>query len=254
MGCASYEDPRLAAVYDPLNPPGPAHDFYRAMAGASPRRILDMGCGTGRLACALAADGHRVTGADPAASMLAIARCRPGGETVAWIEVGAVELSIATRFDLIVMTGHAFQVLLEDAEILAALGNLRRHLAPGGRLAFETRNPAVREWDSWRPDATREHVAVPGLGLVEVEYDVVAETGDLVTFETRFRFPDGSAAAAPHTLRFTGRNELTELLRKSGFGETRWHGGWDGAGLTAASPEIIVIASGSNPLDLPRIP
>ncbi len=152
MPCLAYSDPRLAAVYDTLNPGSEDLDFYLDLAGKTPATVLDMGSGTGRLACALAARGHRVTGAEPAAGMMSVARARPGGERVTWIESDAASLSVETRFDLAIMTGHVFQVFFENGEVRAALGALHRHLAPGGRLAFETRNPAVRDCDSWTPE------------------------------------------------------------------------------------------------------
>jgi SAM-dependent methyltransferase len=58
MPSSAYTDPRLAACYDSANPHDPADDFYLALAGAAPKTILDMGCGTGRLAVALAARGQ----------------------------------------------------------------------------------------------------------------------------------------------------------------------------------------------------
>jgi len=250
MPCASYTDPRLAAVYDTLNPPAVDTAFYLALAGTAPpvprKTVLDMGCGTGRLARDLAARGHRVTGADPAAAMLAIARGRPGGEDVTWIETDAAGLALDTRFDLAIMTGHVFQVLLADGAVRAALAALRRHLAPGGRLAFETRNPAARDWESWRPAETRVALRVPGLGPVEVHYDIRAVAGELVTFETHFRFgpddPPDDVVVAPHTLRFMGRDALAAFLAEAGFAEVAWYGDWDRSPVTPASPEIIVIA------------
>jgi SAM-dependent methyltransferase len=136
-------DSRLAAIYDALNPPGPDDAFYAELAGNRPRAILDVGCGTGWLACDLAALGHSVTGVDLSDAMLEIARHRPGGERVKWIKGRATELSLEHRFDLIIMMGHAFQVLLRDRDFLVALRTLRDHLAPAGQLAFETRNRAT---------------------------------------------------------------------------------------------------------------
>ncbi len=155
---AAYAEGRLAALYDALNPPGDDTAFYLDLAGARPLAVLDMGCGTGLLACGLAARGHRVTGADPAAAMLAVARGQPGADQVRWIQTDAAGLSVPTRFDLIIMTGHVFQLLLGDGDVRAALGTLRRHLAPGGRIAFETRNPDAREWQYWTPRETRQRV------------------------------------------------------------------------------------------------
>jgi SAM-dependent methyltransferase len=242
LPCASYSDPRLTAVYDPLNPKDYDTPFFRDLAGAAPKTILDIGCGTGRLASELAALGHRVTGADPAAAMLDVARQRPGSDKVTWIEADAAGLKVGTRFDLIIMTGHAFQVLLEDREVRGALANLHRHLAPGGRLSVETRNPKVRDWDSWKPDQTRETLQVPGIGTVEVHYDIQSEVGQLVTFETHFRFGLDDIVVAPHTLRFMSHVEFAGFLAEAGFRDITWYGDWDRSPATPTSPEIIAIA------------
>ena len=158
-----------------------------------------MGCGTGQLACEFAGRGHHVTGADPAAAMLALARARPGGDRVRWIQASAAGLATSGRYDLIVMTGHVFQQLLEDSEVRAALRAAARHLAPGGRLAFETRNPAVGEWQDWNPRDTRQRVEAGGM-VAEVHYDISAVTGDLVTYETWYTFAGaGGHGGADHS-------------------------------------------------------
>ncbi len=90
------------------------------------------------------------------------------------------------------MTGHVFQVFLEEADILAVLKTLKRHLALGGRLAFESRNPPVQEWESWRPDAMREILQAPAIGRVEVHYDIAAVEPPFVTCEVHYLLPDGS--------------------------------------------------------------
>jgi SAM-dependent methyltransferase len=242
LTAAAYSDPRLAAVYDALNPPGPDTAFYTTLAGAVGRRVLDVGCGTGWLAVELAALGHRVTGGEPAAAMLAIARQRPGGQHVTWIEGTAAGLALAARFDLIVMTGHVFQVFLTDQEAFAALANLRRHLAPGGRLAFETRNPAARAWLTWTPAETRRSVEVPGLGGVQVHHDVTRVEDELVTYETHFRFGPGDVVVDESQLRFMPQATLARLLTEAGFGQATWYGDWDRAPVGPESRELIVVA------------
>lgn len=238
---AAYADTRLTALYDALNPPGDDTAFYLSLAGEPLQAILDMGCGTGLLACALAARGHQVTGADPAAAMLAVARDRPGAERVHWIEADAAGLSVPTRFDLIIMTGHVFQLLLGDGDVRAALGNLRHHLAPGGRIAFETRNPDAREWQYWSPRETRRRVDTAA-GPADVHYNISEVIGELVTYETCLRFPDGEQVVVPDTLRFIRQAELARFLTEAGLTAISWYGDWDGSPVTPASPEIIVIA------------
>jgi SAM-dependent methyltransferase len=253
---ASYADPRLAALYDALNPPGGAEAFYLSLPAAPPARILDMGCGTGWLACELAGRGYDVTGADPAAAMLAVARARPGGDRVRWIETTAAGLAGGTRFDLVIMTGHVFQLLLEDGDVRAALGVLAGHLAPGGRIAFETRNPAVREWQDWNPRDTRKRVQAGGL-VADVHYDISAVDGELVTYETWFRFADADADAdadagdaavvVPDTLRFMDQAQVAAFLAEAGLTRVTWYGDWDRSRYGPASPEIIAIAAADGP-------
>jgi len=240
---AIFSEPRLAARYDAFNPPGEDTALYVRLAGAEPKRILDVGRGTGLLACALAANGHAVTGLDPAEAMLAVARRRPGGDRVRWVQADARSAVLAERFDLAVMSGHVFQVFLEDSDARAVLQTVRRLRAPGGRFAFENRDPLVREWEEWNPTASRTRIRIDEVGEVEVHYRV-AEVGDrLVTFETHHLFVDShETVASPSTLRFMSKDEVAGHLAQAGFTEIVWFGDWNGAPCALHCPEIIVVA------------
>lgn len=83
---------------------------------------------------------------------------------IEWIlgDVGSVGWN--RELDLVVMTGHAFQVFVEDDELRASLATIRSALTEVGRFAFETRNPLVRAWEGWTPGNAVE--AVNGTGAV----------------------------------------------------------------------------------------
>ena len=152
---ALYRDPALAAFYDWDKPwPVDFDWFLTPVAGAG--SVLDLACGTGIFSVALAARGAEVVGADPARAMLDIARARPGGAAVRWVEAAAQGLDLGRRFQAVVMTGHAFQTLLTPADRAACLATIARNLAPGGRFFLDSRNPAARAWERWTPQATRE--------------------------------------------------------------------------------------------------
>ncbi len=121
-----FDDALLASVYDDLDPWGAWDDFYFGLAREAGRGVLDLGCGTGRLACRIAAEGIEVVGVEPAAGMLERARARPGGAVVTWVESDGQSLSLDRRFDLIYMTGHAFQALLSDEAAVALLAAAAR--------------------------------------------------------------------------------------------------------------------------------
>ena len=69
-----FANPKIAQLYELENSWAADQDFYMMLAGDEPLNIVDLGCGTGLLTCALARKGHRVTGVDPAAAMLDVAR------------------------------------------------------------------------------------------------------------------------------------------------------------------------------------
>ena len=135
-GWEEYTDPRLVALYDLWGPSRPDLAFYLRLAAELPATsVADIGCGTGLLACQLARRGHQVTGVDPSPAMLEVARHRPGGDRVRWIEGDASRLEEA-GFDLAVMTGHVAQVIARRPELADDVG---RDLAASGVHARPTR-------------------------------------------------------------------------------------------------------------------
>jgi ubiquinone/menaquinone biosynthesis C-methylase UbiE len=241
-----YADARLAAIYDASNPYGEDYDrYYVRMAEKLPvpSRILDMGCGTGRLAVEIASLGHHVTGVDPAPGMIGVARSRPGHESVRWVDGDAETFSLEDRFDLIIMTGHAFQILQTEDAIRTALANLWLHLAPGGCVAFESRTPEAREWDQWTPELSQQSIDVPGVGQVQIHNSIAREEMPFVIYNTHFRFPEGTERIEPATLRFSSKDDIGRLLHEAGFTRIDVRGGWNGEAWTPQCLEIVVIAS-----------
>ena len=77
MADAIFEEPRLAEIYDELDPDRSDLDAYASLAGEfEAASVLDVGCGTGTLACLLAGRGLKVIAVDPAAACLDVARSK----------------------------------------------------------------------------------------------------------------------------------------------------------------------------------
>lgn len=218
MPDAIFEDPRLAAVYDPLDPDRSDLDAYADIVNEfGGREVLDVGCGTGTFAVMLAARGIRVTGVDPARASLDVARSKPGADAVRWIHGDATALP-PLSCDLAFMTGNVAQVFLADQEWLATLRGIRDALRPGGRLVFETRDAAREAWRDWHRDATYQRVEVAGTGFVEEWTEVTRVDLPFVTFDSFVRFEsDGELVTSTSTLRFRTREQITDSLVTSGF-------------------------------------
>lgn len=243
-GYEEFSDPRLVELYDLLNPPGPDTTFFLSLPRPSDQSVLDVGCGTGLLAVEFARRGLDVTGADPASVMLNVARQRGGGSLVKWVASDAASLELESRFDLATMASHVFQFLLTDDDVAASLRNIRRHLAGGGRLAFDTRNPEAKAWSRWSRSNTLRSVVHPRLGTVGTWVEATDHTDGLVHFTIHYHFhSDGTTAASQNTLRFTPRDGVVAELEAAGFSIVDVYGDWDRSPFRRTSSEMIIVAS-----------
>ena len=235
-----FSDSALAALYDRFGAGRRDFGFYLPIV-MSAQSVLDVGCGTGALLHAAREAGHngRLCGLDPAEGMLRQARKR---SDVEWILGDLSGVTWDRQFDLVLMTGHAFQVFIEDNELQVALAAIRSALTPGGRLAFETRNPLVRGWENWTPENAVEVVDEVG-AAVRMSHEVNAVEGEVVSFTTTYTSPDWDRPQLNRsTLRFLDQKSLSVFLSDAALLVEVQYGDWDRKPLTETSPEIITIA------------
>ncbi|HKE77294.1 MAG TPA: methyltransferase domain-containing protein [Acidimicrobiales bacterium] len=213
-----FDDPRLAALYDIFDPDRSDLDVYSALAAElGARSVLDIGCGTGTFACLLARRGLDVTGVDPAAAMLVVARAKPDAERVRWLHGVAPDLP-PLQVDLATMTGNVAQVFLDDRDWADTLTAAHRSLRPGGWLVFESRRPERQAWREWTRDDRHQREEIDGVGLVETWDEVTEVALPYVTFRSTMIFhADGAELTSESTLRFRSRDEIGESLAAAGF-------------------------------------
>jgi SAM-dependent methyltransferase len=231
---------------------GPDLDYYLDLARATGGPGLDLACGTGFLTIPFAELGLAMTGVDRAPEMLDLARRKGGALPIRWIGADLLTLHLNERFRLITLTGNAFQefLTLEDQEGL--LGAARRHLAPGGTFAFETRFP--------RPSALLTAAALDGDWSEETAWRAFTdEAGRAVTVSTAQRHDalrqtteyaihrrwreDGRDEVRTEraTLRLVYPRELEALLHYNGLAIRDAYGDWDRRPLTNDSPRMIYV-------------
>lgn len=109
--------------------------------------VLDLCCGSGRIAQALAERGYRVTGLDLDAEMLACARANAPGCRL--LRADARQFALAPVFAGALATSDSICHLLALPEVTRALANVHSALVPGGLLCFDvllTGEFQARDW------------------------------------------------------------------------------------------------------------
>lgn len=95
----------------------------------APARVLDAGCGTGRIGARLAELGYDVVGCDLDPAMVAVAQQESPG--TAWHVADLATLDLGATFDVLLLAGNVVP-FLEPGTLLATAHRLAAHLAPGG--------------------------------------------------------------------------------------------------------------------------
>lgn len=237
----AFDHWQLPADLDYLDPRVAHHDsecqrddfdfMIEIAAQLDARTIVDLGCGAGRLAVALASSERRVVGVDPSKAMLDRAQTREGAERVEWIW-GDVTALNTRDVDLVVMTGNIPSTRVTDEAWDQLLHGVHTALRAGGHLAFGSWNPRARRWDKWDWDP----VVVP-IG------DGGARVGAGGRRGPGMELVDGREwLSSPSVWRYRTREELTESLTRAGFEAEQAYGDWDRSPLTATSSDIVLVA------------
>ncbi|MFH9659202.1 class I SAM-dependent methyltransferase [Streptomyces sp. NPDC017248] len=218
MADECFGHPRLAAIYDPLDPDRSDLDAYLRMAEEfEAHQVLDIGCGTGVFALLLADRGIEVVGIDPASASVDVARAKPGNERVRWICGDATALP-PLQVDLATMTANVAQEVADPQTWQKTLRGAYKALRPGGHLVFETRDPARRAWEEWTRERSYRVTEIPGVGSVESWVRLIEVSWPMVTFRWTYAFAtDGQVLTSDSTLCFREREEVERDLVAHGY-------------------------------------
>lgn len=241
---------RFAALYDLDAPHGQdvAIDWFRAIARRTGGPILELGCGTGRVAIPLARDGHDVVGLDRSEAMLARAErhARREGVSLRLVEGDMRSFSFSEAFPLIAIPFNTF-LMLTPEERWSCLARVREHLAPTGLLAVDcfqpdpehivSRDGLVREeWTRLDPesgrDVTKFSSSRANVDQVDLRwwFEELDEEGHVTRWQRAT------------TMHYMYRREAELLFVEAGLVIEALHGDYDGSPATGSSPKLLVVA------------
>ncbi len=135
--------------------------LWEELASAADGPILDLGCGTGRVALHLARRGHAMLGLDVDPELIAALAQRAGGLPLGAVVGDARRFELSEEIALALAPMQLAQLLADSTERIECLGCVRRHLVPGGKVALSIVErlpqasegppplPDVREVDGW---------------------------------------------------------------------------------------------------------
>jgi SAM-dependent methyltransferase len=219
--------------------------LYRELAAERRGLILELGCGTGRVALALAADGREVVGVDLSAAMLDYARARDTGGRVEWFESDMRDLDLGRRFALVLAPLGVLQHLETVDDVVATFEVIARHLAADGVAVIDVEAPRPEDFEPG-PQPLLEHWTRPWHGGQVTKLVSVMGAPSLGLREVTWHF-DEQPAEGPlrrHTARFTMRTftpaELELAARLAGLEVSELHGDYDGAPYDDAAQRLVM--------------
>ncbi|MBI2945402.1 MAG: class I SAM-dependent methyltransferase [Candidatus Wallbacteria bacterium] len=223
--------------------------FYTDLALEAGGRVLEVGCGTGRVLLAIKKAGIDVWGLDISEGMLELLRAK--AKKLGFnckLHVGDMRnFKLERKFRLILLPFRVFQHMLKPADQLAALGNLREHLLPGGRLALNIFNADVERLTrkSGQPllEGSFTH-PVSGRRVLQFAATVPDWGQQVIHNQMMFHELDPAGKVVeqhvvPLSMRWTYRWEFEHLASRAGFTVESLHGGFDRSPFTAGSGEQV---------------
>jgi SAM-dependent methyltransferase len=190
--------------------------------GLQGRRLLDVGCGTGKSFLSMLPRGWHAVGCDVSAAMLDLAR-QKAGDAVRLEIADMRELPCFGEFDLVWALDDAINYLLSVEELEAALRGMRINLAPSGLLLFDVNELPAYGFYAEGIEVERDgrHFVFQGNAMGEIE------PGSICEFSCFEEHPSGEGQAADR------RN--TSVHRQRHFTEAEILGAIDQAGLRCLS-------------------
>lgn len=237
--------------------------FYAGLAAhlSVDTPVLELGCGTGRVTLPIARGGHPIVGVDSSSAMLGRFRAKLAAEPpdvrarVTLHEGDVRDLDIrapgsARGFQLAIAPFRVMQHMTTTDDQLRCLTTVRRHLAPGGRFAFDAFNPHFAKLTEDRTGETEEtpELQLPDGRTMRRAFRIarvhwVRQVSDVELIYYVRSGADVDRVVHKFEMRWYTASELEHLLVRCGFDVEARYGDFEKGTLDDDSPEIVMVAA-----------
>jgi len=251
---SSYDTiPDFGLLYDsvPLYAARTDVGFYVDEAKAAGGRVLEVGCGTGRILLPIARAGCAITGIDGSKQMLERCRVNLAAEPAAvqsritLAQHDMRDFNLAEQFTLIIAPFRVVQHLTTIDDQLQFLATVARHLAPQGRLVFDVFNPRfdiLVGADGVEREDTPEQRLPDGRTFHRAYRIARVRWIDQVSEAELVYYVDGKRYVQAFEMRWYLAAELRHLLARAGFRVREMYGDFARGPVVDGCPEIVVTA------------
>ncbi|MDV6250520.1 class I SAM-dependent methyltransferase [Vibrio sp. EA2] len=204
--------------------------------------LLDVCCGTGLVTIPLSRKLSHVVGIDFSGSMIDFAKYKSSNiSDIAFYEMDAADFNLETVFDLIVMTGNAFQAFISDADFSSMLNNINSHMHAESLFVFDSRLPCSEHfettsshehWSSYK-SPTGENVDVYGLDSRHPQLN------NTMLHHVRREYENGEQYHSYIELKYRSIDEIVKGLERNGLQLVEYYADWKKTPLTETSTSFV---------------
>ncbi|MCB1897551.1 MAG: class I SAM-dependent methyltransferase [Zoogloeaceae bacterium] len=243
---ALYRDPQTYELLAQMTAPADL-SFYRALLGDAAGRVLELGCGTGRLSLPLARHATEMTGLDNAPAMLVVARHKAAavGSTARFEQADFRRFELQRCFDWVLLPYNALNHVCDAADFDDLFESVGRHLAPDGRFVVDSFQPdpaaLARPRERRRLLTYLDPYRNQRITLSESShYDAARRVNHITWHYDLVDQPDWRIHRT--TMRILFGDELDALFRDHGFVVSAKYGHYDRSPFGPRSPKQLVVA------------
>lgn len=204
----------------------------------TPARVLELGCGAGRLSVPLAEAGYQVTGLDNNTGALARAQAI-GAARLDLVNADFCTYQLPDRFDLIVCVFNAINYAATAERQRLLLSTARTHLREGGQLLIEFTS-AIAVHEEWAGDARVVPVA-----LGEARHPLFMagrlDRASQHLYLSYLHLENGLFCQVTHLHRIVTEAEFRLMSELAGLEVVETFGDWDRSPFTAGSEKLICL-------------